>query len=212
MTKSRRTVGWLRCRKTQNNHTRWIKLLLWSSKYYKLYIVGIWDSIRLSRLTRKILNFFLKLSSHHHHCHCNHPNHHCHHFHLLSTVYFSLLYDETRQVLNFWSSCAYGVKVWSEEPEQKPHLSSEFSSCKIQILVRALKLVFLPRQLVVDDHLLQARGNAAARLSRRRVHRFWGLTRCHVDTGRVGQSHVYLPQDPGKRAQLRGCVLHRQTW
>lgn len=65
----------------------------------------------------------------------------------------------------------------------------------------------LPRKVIVYDHLLQACGNAAACLGRRRAHLLWGLTGCHVDTGRVRQSCVHLPQDPGQRTQLGGGTL-----
>ena len=66
---------------------------------------------------------------------------------------------------------------------------------------------FLPRQVVVDDHLLQPGGDAAAGLGGRRAHRLRGLSGCHLDAGRVGQGAVHFPQDPGQRTQLGGCTL-----
>lgn len=65
----------------------------------------------------------------------------------------------------------------------------------------------LPWKVVVYDHLLQAGGDAAAGLSRRWAHVLRGLPVCHLNTGRVRESCVDLPQDPGQRTQLGGCTL-----
>lgn len=67
-----------------------------------------------------------------------------------------------------------------------------------------------PRQVVVYDHLLQAGGDAAAGLGGGRAHVLRGLSRGHHDAGRVGQSRVHLPQDPGQRTQLGGGTLGRK--
>lgn len=65
----------------------------------------------------------------------------------------------------------------------------------------------LPRQVIVNDHFLQACRDAAAGAGRGRG--VVGRQR-HLHAGRVTERGVHVPQDPGQGAQPAGGALGRE--